>query len=63
MPDVAIENWTLTDQQLPPKGALIEWISPAGIHERGKWLGGLIWMPEGSTMYVYYCPEFWRLVK
>lgn len=55
-------NWTPTAQQLPAVGQLIEWISPGGIHTRGKFLGGLIWMPEGSDMYVYYKPEFWRSV-
>lgn len=57
------QTWTPTQQQLPTKGQKIEWISPGGLHERGKYLGGVIWMPEGSPMYVYYTPQFWRPVQ
>lgn len=53
-------NWTRTTERLPERGQLIEWISPGGIQTRGKCLCGLIWMPEGSDMYVYYTPAFWR---
>ena len=60
---VQSHNFTRTDQQRPDKGRLVEWISPAGIHERGRYEGGLIWFPEGSPMYVYYTPEFWRYVN
>ena len=53
--------WTRTDSQLPPKGTLIDWISPSGIQDRGRFLGGIVWLPENSSMYVYYRPERWRL--
>ena len=55
-------NWTLTSQQLPPRGAKVEWICPSGRQERGTFAGGLIWFPEGSSMYVYYEPTHWRLI-
>ncbi|HEX5104987.1 MAG TPA: hypothetical protein VFV87_14305 [Pirellulaceae bacterium] len=56
MPD----TWIRTSQRLPEKNQKVEWISPGGIQERGTFAGGLIWFPEGSSMYVYYTPEFWR---
>ena len=56
-------TWTRTDTALPAIGRLIEWISPGGIQSRGKFHGGAVWFPEGSNMYVYYRPEFWRYVN
>jgi hypothetical protein len=55
---------TITDDvsSHPPKYVLIEWITPSGQIVRGKWLGGIVWMPEGSSTYVYYQPISWRIV-
>ena len=55
------ENYMRTDRKLPAKNAAVEWISPSGEVVRGKYLGGVVWLPEGSSMYVYYTPEFWKL--
>lgn len=38
----------------------LEWITPSGEVVRGTFAGGLVWFPEGSDMYVYYTPTFWR---
>ena len=60
MPD---NTWTPTTQRFPEKGQKIEWISPCGLQERGTYAGGVIWFPEGSSMYVYYTPAYWRPLK
>lgn len=49
-------------ETLPEIGRLIEWISPGGSHVFGTYQGGVVWLPEGSNVYVYYTPEFWRYV-
>lgn len=53
-------QWFRTSDRRPLKGQRIEWISSGGERERGVFLGGAVWMPEGSDMYVYYTPERWR---
>jgi hypothetical protein len=55
------EQFTPVAEQLPPKDAPIEWITPSGQIVRGRWAGGACWFPEGSNMYVYYTPISWRL--
>lgn len=47
-------------QERPPKNVLIEWITPSGQLVRGKYCGGAVWMPEGSSTYGYYTPTYWR---
>jgi hypothetical protein len=54
-------DFTPTEAAMPPKDAQIEWVAPDGQVVAGKWLGGAVWMPSGSKMYVYYRPAFWRL--
>lgn len=56
------QNYTRLTTNYPPRNVPIEWITPSGEAVRGKWLGGMIWMPENSDMYVYYTPLSWRLV-
>jgi len=56
-------QFTSVSVAMPPKGALIEWITPSGQIERGRWEGGAVWFPEGSDMYVYYKPLSWRLAQ
>lgn len=55
------DRWTPTDLEKPPMNAAVEWIAPNGDQMRGKFCG--VWIPDGSPMYVYYTPVFWRLVK
>lgn len=52
--------WTRTESQYPPKDTPIIWIDPDGLEVAGQWLGGAVWMPDGSAMYVYYRPDLWR---
>lgn len=54
-------NFTPTTDGLPPVDAKIEWISPSGQIVRGVFYGGAVWLPEGSDVYVYYQPVFWRV--
>ena len=56
-------NWTRTDRELPREGSKVVWISPGGIEEHGTYIGGAVWMPDGSDVYVYYTPEFWRYAQ
>lgn len=53
-------NWIPVACERPPVNRRIEWISPSGEVVIGKYLGGVIWMPEGSSVYVYYTPIYWR---
>lgn len=55
-------EYTPTSRDLPPKNVPIEWISPGGVIVRGKYQGGAVWLPDGSPMYVYYTPAYWRRV-
>lgn len=57
------DDYTMTNLELPPTGMPLEWITPSGEIVRGKFAGGAVWFPEGSNMYVYYTPVFWRLMK
>ena len=52
-------DWTSTGFCKPTVGKPIEWMDSAGTVNRGKFLGGVIWMLDGG-MYVYYEPKFWR---
>jgi len=58
---MAPADYTLTSAARPPKDVPIEWIAPFGTVVRGKYAGGAVWFPEGSDMYVYYTPTYWRL--
>lgn len=55
------DDWTRVDQKLPPKGLVVDTISPGGLSSRLKLIDGL-WFFEDGSMYVYYVPEFWRRV-
>ena len=55
-------DWTRVDSGvLPPKGVVVDTISPGGLAARLKRIDGL-WFFEDDSMYVYYVPEFWRHV-
>jgi len=54
-------DFTATVQAMPPKDKPIEWIAADGKIVAGKWCGGAVWLPDGSSMYAYYTPAFWRL--
>lgn len=53
-------TWTRVERELPPEGVVVETISPGGIPQN-MWRKGRLWFPDdGSGVYVYYEPEFWR---
>lgn len=54
-------DYTPTTKALPERDRPIEWISYSGQIVRGTYCG--VWLPEGSDMYVYYQPAFWRYVE
>lgn len=56
-----MDNYTSTEKELPPKNRPLEWITPSGEVVYGKFAGGAVWFPEGSSMYVYYQPTYWRI--
>lgn len=63
MPPVK-EYWTpVSAGMMPAKGVLIRWLSPGGDVLIGRYLGGIVWMPEGSSAYVYYTPTYWQLAS
>lgn len=49
--------------EFPEKNRAIRWIAPSGEVVEGAFLGGSVWMPAGSAMYVYYTPTFWQYVE
>jgi len=58
-----MSDYTPVSTALPPKDTPIEWITPSGQIVRGTFAGGAIWFPEGSGVYIYYTPTFWRLAS
>jgi hypothetical protein len=60
-PNSTSESWTPYGYgTLPAKGQKVEWLTPSGEVVRGTYVGGVIWMPEGSGVYIYYTPTYWR---
>jgi hypothetical protein len=57
------KTWIKTSEQLPRRGQKVVWISPNGMQETGTYEGGAVWFPKGSSMYVYYTPQFWMPVN
>lgn len=53
--------WYLTSEKRPPKDSKVVWQNSVGEEIRGTYCGGIIWYPEGSSMYIYYTPIRWRL--
>jgi hypothetical protein len=53
-------RWIPYGERLPEKNQKIEWLTPHGETVRGTYCGGVIWFPEGSSMYIYYTPTYWR---
>lgn len=55
-------DWIPTRERMPLANERVRWISPGGCVEVGTFLGGWLWLPQGSTMpmYVYYTPVFWQ---
>lgn len=51
--------WTLTENELPPEGVVVETISESGQQQKLKRQGRLWFFPDAS-MYVYYTPRMWR---
>lgn len=54
--------WTMTDERLPERGQLVDWITPGGEQvDGGKFHGGMVWfLPPDHLVYVYYRPVKWR---
>ena len=52
-----------TASQLPPEGALVDWITPSGkqVDGGGKGPGRLWLLPPDWSVYCYYEPIAWRL--
>lgn len=55
-------SWVKCSDRLPSKGHKIEWISPSYEIVKGNFIGGCVWMPDGSNCYVYYLPLAWRSI-
>ena len=50
------KQWIPTALRGPVNGQRVEWLCP----NTGDVVAGSIWIMEGSGMYVYYAPAFWR---
>lgn len=46
---------------LPPDGEVVETMDSGGHVQKLVRKGNLFWFPDMS-MYVYYCPKFWKQV-
>lgn len=54
-------EWIPTRLKLPEPNTRVDWIAPSGEQVNGgAYVGGAVWYPPGSNMFVYYKPEFWR---
>lgn len=54
-------HWIPYTARLPEPGQRVAWIAPSGAVIKGTFVGGLVWLPAGSSTYVYYTPAFWRV--
>lgn len=52
--------WIRTDRELPRPNSDVIWLTSSGQEVRGRYAGGVVWFPEGSTAYTYDTPVFWR---
>lgn len=53
-------EWIRTDREPPRPNSDVIWLTPSGEEVSGRYAGGVVWYPEGSTMYIYYTLVFWR---
>ena len=56
------KDWNPLKNTAPRRGSKVEWIAPSGAHVKGTFVGGVVWIPDGSDMYVYYTPVYWRYI-
>lgn len=56
-------TWNDPKQCMPSKDTKVIWIDPLGHEVKGKFCGGVVWIPEGSSMYIYYTPKMWKYDK
>ena len=60
------EDWIRTAERLPPEGEIVETKIDDGRYirnvQRLKRRGSLWYFPGGS-MYVYYTPTHWKLIR
>ena len=52
--------WNETSSIRPNKDSKVVWMDSSGEEHKGVYCGGVIWMPEGSSMYIYYTPVRWK---
>jgi len=52
--------WNETACIRPYVNSKVIWQDPSGQEHRGVYAGGVIWYPEGSSMYIYYTPVRWK---
>ncbi len=55
------EKWTLVANETPPRGVVVDTLSPNGLQQKLKYVDGL-WFDPDSGMYMYYVPQFWAHV-
>lgn len=53
------EDWTRTDQELPPARVEVEAMDGSG-HVQTLVRDGRLWFFPDRSMYVYFTPTFWR---
>lgn len=53
------EQWTRTENGLPPEGVVVDTLSPNG-RDTPLIRQGALWFFPDMSMYVYYTPALWR---
>lgn len=56
------QEWFSPKHKLPPEGVVVDALNSAGQMTQLKLRKGLWWFADDS-MYVYYVPTFWRLIR
>ena len=54
-------KWTRTEDEKPPMGAVVDWITPNGEQVNGGKYNRMWFLPSDWAMYAYYTPTYWRL--
>ena len=54
-----MDQWTLTEERLPPENVPVTTLSEGGLEQTLIRRGNLFFL-EDMSMYVYYCPKYWR---
>ncbi len=53
------ESWNSTSSITPQDGAKIYWMQSDGAAVEGIFKSNLWWFKDMS-MYIYYCPKYWK---